>query len=177
MGAISILKLMLIALVCFAFGLASGFLAGDYRGQKAAATAALKATQKQNALIRSVEQTAAANLADAEAAYQSKIKERDARHDVELSLLRRSLESVRACTVPDDAVRLLNPEPGAVRVSSVSTATARLGDTSAPPDTSCAGQLEIAARNYREVCEPNADQLDAVLKLYEQQRATFNRRK
>jgi hypothetical protein len=61
------------------------------------------------------------------------------------------------CPVPADVGRVLNDAQLSVRADAGSGSGA--GTTGPAVDSTCAAELEIAKRNYAEVCIPNAEQL------------------
>lgn len=76
------------------------------------------------------------------------------------------------CTVPADAGRVLND---AQRVPDDAGDRSGAGTASEAVDSTCAAELDIAKRNYAEVCIPNAEQLKELQARWEKTRARINR--
>lgn len=76
------------------------------------------------------------------------------------------------CTVPADAGRVLND---AQRLPDDAGAGSGSGAAAEAADSTCAAELDIAKRNYAEVCIPNAEQLKELQARWEKTRARINR--
>jgi hypothetical protein len=76
------------------------------------------------------------------------------------------------CRVPAAVSRVLN---SAQRVSTDANARPEPGAASEEADSTCAAELDIAKRNYAEVCEPNAAQLTELQVRWELVRSSMNR--
>jgi len=91
----------------------------------------------------------------------------------EIAKLKAKLAASPTCVVSGAVVGMLYPD-AAADVSATPAAGFNAGSARAYPDSSCAEQLELADRNYREVCEPNAEQLTALQQAYNAMRDQFN---
>ena len=93
--------------------------------------------------------------------------------DHEISILKAKLATMPATRVGGDVVSLLYASP---TPDVPGNTAAGLGTGRAPAfaDSTAADQLELAGRNYREVCEPNAEQLKAVQDAYNAIRDKYN---
>lgn len=78
---------------------------------------------------------------------------------------------VNDCPVPADAGRVLND---AQRVPGDAGTGPGSGATAPATDSTCAAELDIAKRNYAEVCIPNAEQLKELQRRWEVTRAAIN---
>lgn len=76
------------------------------------------------------------------------------------------------CRVPAAVGGVLN---AAQRLSGDAGAGPDIGAAGAAVDSTCAAELDIAKRNYAEVCEPNAAQLTELQARWEMVRAAINR--
>lgn len=79
---------------------------------------------------------------------------------------------VTDCAVPADVGRVLND---AQRLPSDAGTGSGSGTASPAADSTCAAELDIAKRNYADVCIPNAEQLTALQKRWNETRARINR--
>jgi hypothetical protein len=79
---------------------------------------------------------------------------------------------VSDCTVPAAVGRVLND---AQRLPGDAGAGSGAGAAGAEADSTCAAELDIAKRNYADVCIPNAEQLSELQARWEQTRAIVNR--
>lgn len=122
--------------------------------QRAAVKAAVEIQHRIEAERERTEALVTAHLAETR-------KQKD-RADAIQAQLKRSTTELLACRVSADTVRLLNdsavPEPA--------PAPGGTGPAPAPVETNCAVVVESAARNYSEVCIPNAQQLEALQRWY-----------
>lgn len=75
------------------------------------------------------------------------------------------------CAVPADVGRVLDD---AQRLPGDAGTGSGAGAAGAPADSTCAAELDIAKRNYAEVCLPNAAQLTELQARWEQTRAIVN---
>lgn len=94
--------------------------------------------------------------------YAKTLENKRRKADNELSLLRPKLAALDGCVVPAATVRMLDPDSD----GKVTPPTSGASAATAPTDSTCGQELAICARNYREVCNPNAEQLGAIQKLY-----------
>lgn len=78
---------------------------------------------------------------------------------------------VHDCAVPASAGQLLND---AQRLPDDAGDRSGLGAATEAVDSTCAAELDIAKRNYAEVCIPNAEQLREVQKRWEETRQRLN---
>lgn len=76
------------------------------------------------------------------------------------------------CSVPADVGRVLND---AQRMLDDAGSGPGAGAAGAAVDSTCAAELEIAKRNYAEVCLPNAEQLTALQQRWNETRDLLNR--
>jgi hypothetical protein len=91
----------------------------------------------------------------------------------ELTKLKAKLATTPTCVVSGDVVGMLYPDAPA-DVPATPSARLSTGSARTYPDSTCSDQLELADRNYREVCEPNAEQLTALQQAYNAMRDQFN---
>lgn len=105
--------------------------------------------------------------------YTKVLKTQKEGYDNEISILKKKLARMPMCTVPADVVRLLDPD-SASNVPDSTTTGQQFGSTTETTDSTCAAELETAAQNYREICIPNAKQLEAVQKAYNVVRENIN---
>ena len=76
------------------------------------------------------------------------------------------------CAVPADAGRVLNDAQQYVPDDAGARSSA--GAASQAVDSTCAAELDIAKRNYAEICLPNAAQLTELQKRWEEVRQLLN---
>jgi hypothetical protein len=79
---------------------------------------------------------------------------------------------VNDCTVPAAVGRVLND---AQRLPGDAGAGSGAGAAGAEADSTCAAELDIAKRNYAEVCVPNAEQLTELQRRWKQVRLALER--
>jgi hypothetical protein len=167
----SLLTGIVVRVVLVALLMLGGYAAGRYQqhehDQRAAQAAERMAEQK----AREIGQ-AAQRAADAAAAsYAEDQNEKQRKASDEIARLQTALAGMPRCTVPGAVVRVLDPVPSPGPDAGPAPGT---GEPATPPDSTCGLQLEIAARNYREVCEPNADQLRALQRLWTDTKARLD---
>lgn len=97
------------------------------------------------------------------------------RSENELSTLRKKLAAMPTCAVAGDTVGMLYPTTANSVPGNSSSGLGSVG-TATYADSTCADQLELAARNYREVCNPNAEQVIALQKAYNAVRDRYNKK-
>ena len=119
--------------------------------------------------IKKAADTTVATVVDVNAVavnYEAKLATQKKESNAQISLLKERLASMPSCPVSADIVQLLDSAASG-DVSDDSTLRRSTSSATAPAVSSCAAELELAARNYEEVCRPNADQLIAVQTAYE----------
>jgi hypothetical protein len=79
---------------------------------------------------------------------------------------------VNDCPVPGAAIGVLND---AQRMPGDAGTGSSAGAAGTQADSSCAAELDIAKRNYAEICIPNAEQLTAIQERWETTRTLVNR--
>ena len=94
-------------------------------------------------------------------------------HDEEMRKLKHKLSKLATCTIPGSIVGLLNPG-SSIDMPNSSTIGQQPSSETETTGSTCAIELEVAARNYREVCIPNAEQLEAVQSAYNKVRDNIN---
>lgn len=139
-------------------GLYAGTAIQRHFHQRAAVKAAIEMQVKMEAEREMTAKLVAKHLADAR-------KQKD-RADAIQTRLRAASKELARCRVSPDVVRLLNdsslPQPPAAPGGTVPTPT--------PAASDCAVVVESAAKNYGEVCLPNAQQLEALQRWYNELR-------
>lgn len=105
--------------------------------------------------------------------YTNILKTQKEGYDNEMLVLKKKLARMPVCTVSADIVRLLDANSSSNLPLSSATGQ-QLGISAETADSTCSAELETAARNYREVCIPNADQLEAVQKAYNAVKENIN---
>jgi hypothetical protein len=87
---------------------------------------------------------------------------------------REALAAAESCVVPGAAVRMLDnaTDPNGADYAGSS---GKPGPAVSTADSTCAEQLDIARRNYREVCLPNAKERDELRNLYNDTRDVINK--
>ena len=75
------------------------------------------------------------------------------------------------CAVPADVGRVLNDARRLPGDAGTGSAT---GPTGEAVDSTCAAELDIAKRNYAEVCVPNAEQLTELQRRWDETRSRLN---
>jgi hypothetical protein len=145
-----------------------------YRYEKQAQQVTVaKVTVSDTETARNKEQVATETLATMGANLTNQLNAQKANTENEIAMLKAKLAKAGTCTVPGAAVGMLYASTG----SNLSTSSAigfGTGSTATYADSSCGEQLELAARNYREVCEPNAEQLKALQDAYSALREQYN---
>lgn len=84
------------------------------------------------------------------------------------------IKMVNDCPVPADVGGVLND---AQRLHPDASTGPGAGSTRTSVDSTCATELDIAKRNYAEVCVPNANQLTEVQERWKKVRAIINQQK
>jgi len=155
--------------------------AGAYAGYRYEKTAQENAVLKKDVVIADAttnkERVATETMSAIGANLTTDLSTGKANTENEIAKLKAKLAATpaatSACVVSGDVVGMLYPD-AAADVSATPSAGFNAGSARAYPDSSCAEQLELADRNYREVCEPNAEQLTALQQAYNAMRDQFN---
>jgi len=162
----------LVAILALAVSFGAGWME---KGKRVEAEKAVAASIAKDEALSKERQARDAVQATA-AGYQLKLAENQKRSDDEMSKLRKKLAAMPVCAVSGDTVGMLYPM-GAVSLPGSTPAGLRTSSFPAYADSTCAAQLELAARNYREVCIPNAEQLIGVQKAYSDVQQLFKTKK
>lgn len=149
--------LLLFCALCFGC-----YLYGE-RAERESWQAKLTAAEKKAAELQAKLDAMPAQAATSYAASITKQKEKsDALPKIVLQ---------RDCPVPAAAVRVLND---AARMPEDARPAASAEKPAASVDATCAAELELARRNYSEVCVPNAIQLQAIQAEWQKVREVMN---
>jgi len=162
----------LAAILALALSFGAGWMEKGKRVDAENAIAAQKAEKEKEAKERSAEAaiTATANQ------FRDQMEADRKRSENEMSLLRKRLAAMPTCGVAGDTVGMLFPSGNVNMPGNSGFGLGSVRPTTFA-DSTCAEQLELAARNYREVCQPNAQQVMALQNAYNAIREKFNTKK
>lgn len=143
-----------VAGLSLALGLYLGTAIQRHFQQRAAVKAAVELQVKMEAEREATAKLVAKHLADA--------RKQQERANAIQTQLRKAAKELASCRVSPRVVRLLNdaavPQPAAAPSGAVTAP--------APAESDCAVVVESAAKNYSEVCLPNAQQLESLQRWY-----------
>jgi hypothetical protein len=166
-------RIWLAFLLAVIVSLGTGAYAGYRYEKQAQQVAVAKIEVSDSDVARNKEQAADVTMATIGAALTNQQIAEKAKADNEIAMLKAKLAKTPTCTVSGSVVGMLYPGTSA-NVPATTATGFGAGGTTAYADSSCGAQLELAARNYREVCEPNAEQLKALQDVYNDLREQFN---
>lgn len=162
------LWLAALLLILASFGIGWHYGAAHEAGKEA------KTVIKTITVDRKVETAAVVDVNAIAGAYQAKLSTQKEKSDHEIKILKAKLAATASANapVPSNVIRLL--DPGSTVAPDDSTTGQQPSDPAPATNPTYADELEIAARNYREVCIPNAEQLEGVQRAYNAVRGRFN---
>jgi uncharacterized protein (UPF0333 family) len=166
-------RVWLAFLLAVILSLGVGAYFGYSHEKRAQETSALKTDVSASEAARNKEQVATDSMANMGTTLTTALSAQKASSDREIAILKAKLAALPATPLSGAIVSLLYPTTS-TNVPTDSPAGLGTGSAPAYSDSTSAEQLEIAARNYREVCEPNAEQLKAVQDAYNDVREKFN---
>jgi len=153
--------------------LGAGGVAGYRYEKQAIENTILKTTVTDSEVARNKEHVATESMGSIGTNLLNDLTTAKAKSDNELAVLKAKLAASPTCPVSGAVVGMLYPATNS-HVSPNAATGFGIGSASTYADSSCSEQLELAARNYREVCEPNAEQLKAVQDAYNTVREQLN---
>jgi len=152
-------------------------LAGTYAGyryeKEAQQIVVAKSAVTDSDVARKNEQAATETMVTIGANLTKQQATEKADYENQIATLKAKLAKTGNCRISGAAVGMLYADASA-HVSATAATGFGSGGTSAYADSTCRDQLELAARNYHEVCEPNAEQLKALQDAYNALRKQFN---